>query len=234
MTSNLYTYIYSSCVALILHIFLPCMVLAQNTRYTGAREVVEQDNKPLVFSENFGGSGEVKRGQYDITAEQMGLALFDAESLTAAYIALNKMHSFYTEHNNSRELWKNTLSLLFVDRAKLGSLDCIAVENSFAPGSEQAAKTNYNRKLVDVLGDEFYNELNFCLGYLGMAYTDRELWDAYVWNRTALIADVLAYKEASQRLKAFILAADVYYTVCMRKEEPAPGSCFQCASELKN
>jgi hypothetical protein len=234
MMLNLYTYIYGACVAIVLHLFFPCIASAQSTRYSGAREVVEQDNKPLVYSENFGGAGSVKRGQYDITAEQMSLALFDAEGLTAAYTALNSMRSFYAEHNNSSQLWKNTLSLLFVDRATLGAFECIAVENSFATGSEQAAKINYNRKLVDVLGEAFYTELNFCLGYLGMAYTDRELWNAYVLNRTALVADVLAYKDASQRLKAFILAADVYYTVCMRKEEPAPGSCFQCASELKN
>ena len=230
-----------------IHIYIYCGVLlfaglslfsfkanAQSTSYTGKLEPINQDDKPQVFTQMPSTGGDLKRRNTDISAEQISLALFDAEFLTAAYSTLNNMRSFYTEHNNSSQLWKNTLSLLFVDRAKLGSVECIAVENSFAPGSELQAKTNYNRKLVDVLGDEFYNELNFCLGYLGMSYTDRELWDAYVLNRTSLLADVLAYKDASHRLKAFILAADVYYTVCMRKEEPAPGSCFQCNSELKN
>jgi hypothetical protein len=233
---KLKTYIYVYCgVLLFAGLFLfSSNANAQSTSYTGKLEPISQGDKPQVINQIPLTGGDSKRRNTDFSAEQISLALFEADSLTAAYTTINNMRSFYTEHNNSSQLWKNTLSLLFVDRAKLGSVECIAVENSFAPGTEQQPKINYNRKLVDVLGDAFYTELNFCLGYLGMSYTDRELWDAYVWNRTSLVADVLAYKDASQRLKAFILAADVYYTVCMRKEEPALGSCFQCAAISQN
>jgi hypothetical protein len=230
-----------------IHIYIYCGVLlfaglslfsfkanAQSTSYTGKLEPISQDDKPQVFNQMPLTGGDSKRRNTDFSAEQISLALFEADSLTNAYQALSGMRSFYDEHNNCIDLWKSTLPLLFSDRAPAGSVECISVENSFKPGTTVHPKTNYYQKLIGVLGERFYTEFTFCLEYLGMAYTDQQVWDAYVWSRTALIADVLAYKNASSRLKALILAADVYYTVCMRKEEPAPGSCFQCVAISQN
>ena len=69
----------------------------------------------------------------------------------------------------------------------------------------------------DVMGDALYADLQFCLNYLGLQYSDWELWQAYTADRAALVKEIKNLPALSNRLMAFILAVDVQYTLCSQQ-----------------
>ena len=67
------------------------------------------------------------------------------------------------------------------------------------------------------MGDALYADVQFCLHYLGLQYSDWELWQAYVADREVLINEVKKLPALSNRLMAFMLAVDVQYTLCSQQ-----------------
>jgi hypothetical protein len=186
------------------------------SQYAGSPEKVV-DAGPMVYTEGVGG-GNSGKGPSLIDAEADAQRLFNAEELTKAYSRFAELRSFYAEHNNSVELWKASTELLFSDRNEGRSENCLPLEK-ILPKDGFNPKENYFKKLSAAMGETLYTELIFCAGYLGLNFTDAELWRGYAENRASVFNDVNALPNCSNRLKGFILATDLLYTLCLRKEE---------------
>lgn len=140
--------------------------------------------------------------------------LFDAPELKTAYQQLNDLRSVYAKKYGAKELWLKTCDLLFSDKFTYAG-KCESLFEGVLNGRKAETKIDYTRKMQEELGIELYTELKFCLDYLGINYSDWELWQAYVDERKILIEETKTLPQISNRLKAFILAVDIRYTLCM-------------------
>jgi hypothetical protein len=140
--------------------------------------------------------------------------LFDAPELKAAYQQLNSLRSVYAKKYGAEALWLKTCDLLFSDKFIYAG-KCESLSEGVLKEREADINVDYTRKLQEVLGREHYTELKFCLEYLGINYSDWELWQAYVEDRKNLIEETKTLPQLSNRLKAFVLAVDIRYTLCM-------------------
>ncbi len=140
--------------------------------------------------------------------------LFDAPELKTAYHQLNDLRSFYAQKYGAKELWLKTCDLLFSDKFIYAG-KCESLSEGVLNGRKAETKIDYTRKMQEELSIELYTELKFCLDYLGINYSDWELWQAYVDERKNLIEETKTLPQISNRLKAFILAVDIRYTLCM-------------------
>lgn len=143
--------------------------------------------------------------------------LFDAPELKTAYQHLNDLRSFYAKKYGAKELWFKTCDLLFSDKFTYAG-KCESLFEGVLNGRKAETKIDYTRKMQEELGIELYTELKFCLDYLGINYSDWELWQAYVEDRKNLIEETKSLPQINNRLKAFILAVDIRYTLCMPNE----------------
>jgi len=142
------------------------------------------------------------------------LQLFTASELKYAYEQMNGLRGFYSTSRNAVALWEQTRNLLFSDRAQ-SQLDCENLSKSILRGKTADSKINYKSKLEEAFGADLYSHLQFCINYLGLSYTDWELWEAYAASRTALINEVKTLPGLSSRTMAFVLAVDIKYTLCI-------------------
>jgi hypothetical protein len=140
--------------------------------------------------------------------------LFDAPELKTAYQELSGLRSYYATNHSAVGLWEQTRNLLFSDKSMhIGK--CESLSEGVLKGLKADSKADYKRKIQDELGVDLYADFQFCLDYLGMNYSDWELWQAYIADRTALVAEIKSLPRLTNRLKAFILAVDVRYTTCL-------------------
>jgi hypothetical protein len=142
--------------------------------------------------------------------------LFDAIELRKAYEQINRLRPFYASggSRNSPQLWAQTRNILFADRATK-NLKCEPLDGGVLNNTEPDARVDYNQKLIEALGRDFYTELQFSLNYIGLQYSDWELWQAYISSRTALVNEINNLSDVSRRLKAIIVAVDIKYTLCV-------------------
>jgi len=140
--------------------------------------------------------------------------LFTASELKEAYTQMANLRVFYGASHNAPSLWAKTRDLLFSDKfIYVGK--CESLSEGVLNGRKADVKLDYTRKLQEVFGLEHYTELKFCLEYLGINYSDWELWQAYVEDRKNLIEETKSLPQITNRLRAFILAVDIRYTLCM-------------------
>lgn len=171
---------------------------------------VSEIPEPLVVS-NAAPPSMQKRYYLDPTQQ-----LFTAAELRDAYTQMGNLRVFYGTNHNATSLWQKTRDLLFSDKAT-SSAKCDDLSATLLAGVKPNSKTDYKNKLVDVMGDALYADVQFCLHYLGLQYSDWELWQAYVADREALINEVKKLPALSNRLMAFMLAVDVQYTLCSQQ-----------------
>jgi hypothetical protein len=142
--------------------------------------------------------------------------LFTAAELKEAYTQMANLRVFYGMNHNASSLWEKTRDLLFSDKATT-SAKCDDLSATLLAGAKPSSNTDYKNKLVDVMGVALYADLQFCLNYLGLQYSDWELWQAYIADRAALVKEIKNLPALSNRLMAFILAVDVQYTLCSQQ-----------------
>jgi hypothetical protein len=142
--------------------------------------------------------------------------LFDAAGLKEAYMQMGSLRSFYGATHNAASLWEQTRRLLFSDRMA-SAAKCDDLSETILNGQQSNAKTDYKSKLLSLMGEALYSDLRFCLSYLGLQYSDWELWQAYAADRVALINEVKAMNGISNRLMALMLAVDIKYTLCSQQ-----------------
>jgi hypothetical protein len=139
--------------------------------------------------------------------------LFDAGGLKSAYFQLDGIKDFYTQqYDGASSLWEQTRALLFSDRAV--GIECYNLAKSVLRGKSADDRIDYASKIVNTLGDSLYNDLKFCITYLGMTYSDWQLWEAYFMQRQELMQQIKSLPGLSNRLSAFIMAVDIKYTLC--------------------
>jgi hypothetical protein len=144
--------------------------------------------------------------------------LFNADELRFAHKQLSLLHDLYVNEYDAVLLWKETMRLLFFER-KIMPVPCLPLTESLLAEKTADVAENYYRLLNDALGIELYENLQFCLSYMGLSYTDWELWEAYVSRRLSLIDSLQNNADITTRLKAFIMAVDAYYSLCKPNEQ---------------
>jgi hypothetical protein len=186
---------------------------------------VSEIPEPLVVS-NAAPPSMQKRYYLDPTQQ-----LFTAAELKEAYVQLGNLRVFYGMNHNAASLWQKTRDLMFSDKAT-SLAKCDDLSTTLLANAKPNSKTDYKNKLVDVMGDALHAELQFCLNYLGLQYSDWELWQAYANDRAALVTEVKNMPALSTRLKAFMLAVDVQYTLCSQQHPNV--SCLIPATPTNN
>lgn len=144
--------------------------------------------------------------------------LFDASELKTAYQEINGIRGFYSANRNAAALWEQTRNLLFSDKVTYTG-KCESLSMGLLKSYKVDSKIDYKQKLEGVLSAQVYADLQFCLDYLGMTYSDWELWQAYVLDRKDLVNELKSFPRLSSRLIAFILAVDIRYTLCLKNDE---------------
>ena len=144
--------------------------------------------------------------------------LFDAPELKTAYQEFNGLRVFYATSHNAFALWEQTRNLLFSDKVTYTG-KCESLSDGLLNGLEADSKIDYKQKLKEVFGPELFADVQFCLAYLGITYSEWELWQAYALDRKELVNEIKSIPRLSSRLMAFIIAVDVRYTLCMQSDE---------------
>jgi hypothetical protein len=193
-------------------VVVPCVVYAQSPAVFNFQNATEVSTLPEQLpASNAAPASMQKRYYIDPTTQ-----LFDAAGLKEAYMQMGSLRSFYAGSHNAPALWEQTRNTLFAD-PMASAAKCDDVAQTLLMEQKPNAKTDYKAKLTGLMGESLYGDLRFCLSYMGMQYSDWELWQAYAADRTALVNEVKSINGISNRLMALILATDIKYTLCSQQ-----------------
>ena len=189
-----------------------CALQAQSPAVFNFDNATKVSELPETVVASNASSPSMQKRYYLDPAQQ----LFTAAELRDAYTQMGNLRVFYGTNHSATSLWEKTRDLMFSDKAT-SSAKCDDLSATLLADAKPNSKTDYKNKLVDVMGDALYADVQFCLHYLGLQYSDWELWQAYVADREALINEVKKLPALSNRLMAFMLAVDVQYTLCSQQ-----------------
>lgn len=187
-----------------------------NVSTAGSVAPAEKGDGPQVFVEGANqmvGQGGRKSPPL-LSEDEIKLCLFEAKALTLSYAQLMGMRPFFAQYR-SEAFFKACIPALFRDRVMPDKRECYPGSKLLFGTEPLKPGTKPNTLLTKLLGAEGYAELNFCLAYLGMWYTDAELWQLYFEKNKQLVGELLRLDNVGLRLKCYILALDMEQKLCL-------------------
>lgn len=198
---------------------ISCLLQGQSPAVFNFQNATEASKLPEQLSASNAAPASMQKRYYIDPSTQ----LFDAAGLKEAYMQMGSLRSFYGATHNAPALWEQTRNMLFAD-PMASAAKCESLSETILDGQQRNEKTDYKAKLTGLFGETLYNDVRFCLSYLGLQYSDWELWQAYAADRAAVINEVKAMSTISARLMAFMLAVDVKHTLCL--QQYSEGMCL--------
>lgn len=150
--------------------------------------------------------------------QAIGLRLFSASELQQAYNESQVLHKGLAQFPEVSN-FKVFRSRLFADRGQHpNAQQCIAYwQNYYAQDTYTNSSTikDYTRALLDMLGNENYENLRFCLAYIGLEMSDALLYKAYFGKKEKFALALFNCKDIGvKRLPAYFLALDIEHGMC--------------------
>jgi hypothetical protein len=176
-------------------------------------EAGSQSNTGIIINQ------EIYNKRMASARQALDLRLFSANELQKAYNEVQVLYLGLSQFSEAANI-KTYRSRLFSDRGQDAfAQQCMAYWETYYGAQDantgSADKKDYTRTLIDLLGNENYQNLRFCLAYIGFEMSDAFLYKAYFAKKDKFATALFTCKDISvRRLPAYFLALDIEYGLC--------------------